>query len=122
MLVNNGSMVHEHTANMPPDTAATVYDSHFLALAPKYFNTEPWLTNTAITLRFDILLTPFRVADSTLINGLGRNVKGPADAPLAVIGVESGKRCVNVSKSFRYQLTNNSFCLKLPFPSRFYLV
>ena len=34
---------------MPPDTAATVYYSHFLALAPKYFNTETWLTNTAIT-------------------------------------------------------------------------
>ena len=53
----------------------------------------PYVT---ISLRFDILLTPFRVADSTLINGLGRNVKGPADAPLAVIGVESGKRCVNI--------------------------
>nr|AEL16568.1 laccase [Cerrena sp. CTL-2011] len=41
------------------------------------------------------------VADSTLINGLGRNVKGPADAPLAVIGVESGKR-------YRFRLVSTS--------------
>ena len=29
---------------------------------------------------------------STLINGLGRYVNGTADAPLAVVGVQAGKR------------------------------
>ena len=29
-----------------PDTAATVYATQRLALAPKYLITEPWLTNT----------------------------------------------------------------------------
>ena len=32
-------MVQEQTARIPPDTDATVYDTHFLALAPKYFST-----------------------------------------------------------------------------------
>ncbi len=34
---------------MVPETAATVYASHFFAFAPKYLRTEPWLTNTDIT-------------------------------------------------------------------------
>src|SRR5665647_70784 len=49
MLENNGSIVQEHTAKMVPETAATVYASHFFALAPKYLRTEPWLTKTDIT-------------------------------------------------------------------------
>nr|WGJ61556.1 laccase 15 precursor [Cerrena unicolor] len=32
------------------------------------------------------------ISDTTLINGLGRNTNGPADAALAVIDVEAGKR------------------------------
>jgi hypothetical protein len=49
MLENKGSTVHEHTARIVPETAATVYAIHFLACAPKYFNTEAWLTKTEIT-------------------------------------------------------------------------
>ena len=49
MLENRGSIVQEQTARMVPETAATVYASHFLAFAPKYLRTEPWLTKTDIT-------------------------------------------------------------------------
>ena len=49
MLVKSGRIVQEQTARIPPEMAATLYDSHFLALAPKYLMTEPWLTKTAIT-------------------------------------------------------------------------
>jgi hypothetical protein len=49
MLENSGSIVHEQTARMVPETAATVYASHFFALAPKYLITDPWLTKTEIT-------------------------------------------------------------------------
>jgi hypothetical protein len=49
MLENNGRIVHEHTARIVPDTAATEYASHFFARAPKYLRTEAWLTKTEIT-------------------------------------------------------------------------
>ena len=42
-------MVHEQTARIVPETAATVYASHFFAFAPKYFKTDPWLINTEMT-------------------------------------------------------------------------
>ena len=41
MLVKSGRIVQEQTARMPPEMAATLYESHFLALAPKYLRTEP---------------------------------------------------------------------------------
>ncbi len=46
--MNRGSMVHEHTASIEPDTEATEYERNLFALAPKYFITEAWLTKTTM--------------------------------------------------------------------------
>src|SRR4030065_1501132 len=49
ILEKSGRIVHEQTASIVPETEATVYATHFFAWAPKYFNTDAWLTKTEIT-------------------------------------------------------------------------
>ncbi len=45
----SGRTVQEQTAKIVPETDATKYAFHFFAFAPKYFITDCWLINTAIT-------------------------------------------------------------------------
>nr|AID59415.1 laccase 7 precursor [Cerrena sp. HYB07] len=55
------------------------------------------------------------IADTTLINGLGRNTNGPADAALAVINVEAGKRyrlrlvSISCDPNYVFSIDNHDF-------------
>jgi hypothetical protein len=46
--VNNGRIVHEQTARIAPETAATEYAKTFFVSAPKYFKTDSFEINAAM--------------------------------------------------------------------------
>nr|ACZ58369.1 laccase [Cerrena sp. WR1] len=60
------------------------------------------------------LITGVPVSDATLINGLGRYLNGPTDAPLAVITVDQGKRyrfrlvSISCDPNFVFSIDNHS--------------